>query len=58
MRNRVFIDHDWVDDQDALYSVYSEFFAGEDYPTDTLIGNVHLAKKEFLVEIEAVVALP
>ena len=46
-----------IDDQDALYSVYGEFFSGENYPTDTLIGNVHLARKEFLVEIEAIVAL-
>jgi 2-iminobutanoate/2-iminopropanoate deaminase len=47
-----------IDDQDALYSVYPEFFSGKNYPTDTLIGNVHLALPEFLVEIEAIVALP
>lgn len=47
-----------IDDQDALYSVYQEFFSGADYPTDTLIGNVHLARPEFLVEIEAWVAIP
>jgi 2-iminobutanoate/2-iminopropanoate deaminase len=46
-----------IDDQDALYSVYPEFFSGRDFPTDTLIGNVHLARPEFLVEIEAIVAL-
>ncbi len=46
-----------IDDQDALYSVYDGFFSGENFPTDTLIGNVHLAQKGFLVEIEAIVAV-
>lgn len=47
-----------IDTQDQLYGVYPEFFSGDDYPTDTLIGNVHLARPEFLVEIEAWVAIP
>jgi len=47
-----------IADGDKVYEVYDEFFKGPPYPADTLIGNVRLAHPDFLVEIEAVVALP
>jgi 2-iminobutanoate/2-iminopropanoate deaminase len=46
-----------IEDRDVLYAVFPEFFSGEDYPTNTLLGNVHLARPEFRVEIEAVAAV-
>ena len=46
-----------IRDVDRVYEVYDEFFSGPEYPTDTLIGGIQLAQPEFLVEIEATVAL-
>ena len=46
-----------IRDGDRVYEAYDEFFAGPDYPTDTLIGGVDLAEPEFLVEIEAIASL-
>ncbi len=47
-----------IEDQGKVYEVYDEFFSGRDYPTDTLIGGINLARPEFLIEVEAIVALP
>ncbi len=44
-------------DELRLREVRGEFFTGPDYPASTLIGDIKLARPEFLVEIEAVVTL-
>jgi 2-iminobutanoate/2-iminopropanoate deaminase len=38
--------------------VRAEFFTAPDYPALTVVGNIGLASPEWLVEIEAVIALP
>ncbi len=46
-----------VNDAAAIRPVRREYFAGPDYPATTLIGNVALALPEWLIEVEATVAL-
>ncbi len=46
-----------INDGAKVREVRSEFFGGPDYPASTLVGDIKLARPEFLVEIEAVVAL-
>jgi enamine deaminase RidA (YjgF/YER057c/UK114 family) len=46
-----------VDDLPAVREIRGEFFKGPEFPASTLIGSIVLARPEFLIEIEAVVAL-
>ena len=46
-----------ISDFATVRAIRGEYFSGPDYPASTLIANIELARPEFLVEIEAIVAL-